>query len=159
MQGRRTVWKSGGGWYIICPPWLIGFWVNHRLLDHGFTGLPKSGGNGRSPPGSVETYTYTSSLLRKNSICMKIGMIFATDYGHMNTKSLILCGPNSNTNLLFRLEFCYWFKEMCTVDIFLVSQAKLFFISIDDDIVDKTFKVEKNFDALSRTFCIFDSFF
>ena len=48
---------------------------------------------------------------------------------------------------------------MCTVDIFLVSQAKLFFISIDDDIVDKTFKVEKNFDALSRTFCIFDFFF
>ena len=48
---------------------------------------------------------------------------------------------------------------MCTVDIFLVSQAKLFFISIDDDIVDKTFKVEKNFDALSRTFCIFDLFF
>ena len=48
---------------------------------------------------------------------------------------------------------------MYTVDIFLVSQAKLFFISIDDDIVDKTFKVEKNFDALSRTFCIFDFFF
>ena len=48
-------------------------------------------------------------------------------------------------------------SEKCA-KIFLVSQAKLFFISIDDDIVDKTFKVEKNFDALSHTFCIFDFF-
>ena len=42
---------------------------------------------------------------------------------------------------------------------FSQSGQAFFFISIDDDIVDKTFKVEKNFDALSHTFCIFDFFF
>ena len=97
----RTVGRSanpgGCGGHNLSPMVEIGLTI--RLLNHWFTDLPKYGGNGRTPPGSYGSVeTHTSSLLRKNAICMKIGMIYATDYEHTMAKSLILCGPNSNSN-------------------------------------------------------------
>ena len=45
---------------------------------------------------------------RNSQIKQGIGKPKYTDYGHMKAKSLILCGPNSNSNHNPKLIFAMW---------------------------------------------------